>query len=308
MREVYHVIIVGAGPAGLSSALACVRFGLNTLVLESSYAGGAPFQNYGWKVIEDILGLGEVLGREFSKRIVTHALRAGVKIQEEEEVQCIEPLEEMLKIRTEVSEYVAKSVVLATGTIGSPRKLGLKNEDLEGVHYYVNDPTDYKDKKVLVVGGGDAAIENAIGLAKGGARVTLAHRRESLRAIDVYHQQLFDLEIDILWNTELEEIMGEDLLDTVRLTNNKTGEEDVLKIDHIFVFIGSVLKTEWMRDLGLELEEGRLKVDENMRTNMKGIFAAGDITGELKRIPNAIAQGQKAAYSVCKYVRKPYWA
>ena len=103
-------------------------------------------------------------------------------------------------------------------------------------------------------------------------------------------------------------MMGDGVLDAIKLINDESGGERVLGVDQLFIFIGSILKREWMKDLGLELEGGRLKVDGNMRTRVKGIFATGDITGDLKRIPNDIAQGQKAAYSVCKYIRRPYWA
>lgn len=308
LGDVYDLIIIGCGPAGLSAALTACYLKLKHIVLEANIAGGAPIQAYPWKMVDSFLGFKDAKGSKVAKIMVEHVKKEGSEIKEGEEVKEIRKNKGVFEVLTEKSVYKARCVLIATGTIGTPRKLGIKGEANVHVHYSIRDPSEFKGKTVIVVGGGDSAVEAALALKGCGADVTLIHRRDELRASEKNKEEIKRSGIEILWNTELKEVIGDDKIEKVLLYNNKSGAVSQKKVSDVFIFIGSVLNTDFIKNLGIKMEENKVLVDRDMKTSVDGVYAAGDITGILKRIPEAIGEGHLAVYSIFKYLRQPYWA
>lgn len=308
-KSPYDVIIAGAGPAGLSAALTLSYFKLKFLVLEAGAAGGALMQNYPWKHVDSYLGFPDLNGRDAANIMVSHVRKEGIEIRENEPVQGIkrDKKSEMLRVFTNRGGYLTRSVIIATGTIGSPRRLGISGEDIKGVKYAIEDPSLYSGKNVLVVGGGDSAAENSLNLLDNGANVTLIHRGNELRACEEYKNRVLESPVNILWDTELKMVSGNPKVEKARLVNNRTDKKTTKPFDNIFIFIGYSLDTEWLKGIGLNMNGNCLGVNKDLMTNIKGIFAAGDIASNIKRIPQALAQGERAAYSAYNYLKHPYW-
>jgi thioredoxin reductase (NADPH) len=305
---VYDLVIVGAGPAGLSAALTACYLRLKHVVLEATKAGGILVRTYPWKEVDSFIGFYELSAQKVANLMVTHVKKEGCMIREGEEVEEIRKISKTFEVKTRKGRYKTKTVLIATGTAGTPRKLGIPGEENPNVYYSIIDPKKHEGKKVLVVGGGDTALESALVLERANAKVYLAHRRDQFRAMEKTQEEVKRSKIKILWNTELKEIFGKKGIEKVKLINNKTNEERYLGVEEVFIFIGSVFEIGFLNDLGIRMESGKIPVDEEMRTNVEGVFAAGDITGKLKRIPEAIGEGHLAVYSIYKYLKKPYWA
>jgi thioredoxin reductase (NADPH) len=302
----YDLIIIGGGPAGLAAALDAEYLRLKTLVLEARKAGGALSQMYPWKKVDSFLGLKGMKGQEVSDRIVDHVKSAGVDVREGEEVQEI-IAGNPFKVVTKDETFESTAVILATGVRGVPKKLGVPGEDLSGVIHFLPKPEKYADSKVLVVGGGDSAADSALGLDAIGAHVWLAHRREDLRAQDESKEDLKKSKVEMLWNTEVESITGNDKVEGAKVFNNKTSEKKDIECDTVLICIGSASTKDHLERLGIKMESALVEVDEDGMTSVPGIFAAGDIVCKIKRIPQALATGERAAYSAYKYIKKPYW-
>lgn len=300
--ENYDVIVAGAGPAGLSAALTAAYFKLNVLCIDAALAGGALINQYPWKIVDNYLGIKDKKGREVAEIMVNHVKQEGVKIKERESIIDFKKEGNIIKLRTSKGEYECKSLILAMG-LGMPRKLGVKGEDSEIVDYALLDPKIYKDKNVLVVGGGDTALESAIGLYREGAKVTLVHRRDVFRASEKNVNNLKASNVEILYNTVVDEVNER----TTILTNNKTQEKFERNFDRIILCLGQVPNTELLKNAGINLRENYVAVDENLRTNIEGIFAAGDIVGKWIRIPEAVGEGGLAGLNAFKYIKNPYW-
>ncbi|NIO21837.1 MAG: FAD-dependent oxidoreductase [Candidatus Aenigmarchaeota archaeon] len=305
---VYDVIIVGGGPAGLSAVLTACYLKLKHLVIEACNAGGILERNYPWKEVDSFIGFFEHSGKEVADSMVNHVKKEGAKINEGELVEEItKDKKKIFTVKTDKGKYQAKTILLATGTMGTPRKLGIPGEDNRNVYYSIIDPKKHKGKKVLVIGGGDTALEGANTLSKAGAHVWLAHRRDKFRAMEKNQEELEKSRAKILFNTELKKIFGTRKIRKVTLLNNKTNKESSLDVEEVFIFIGSVFEAELFKSLGVRMKGEKVQVDDEMRTNVEGVFAAGDITGRLKRIPEAIGEGHLAVYTIYKYLRHPYW-
>ncbi len=303
MSELYDLVIVGAGPAGLSAALTASYLRLKHIVLESIKPGGALSHNYPSKIVDSYLGFRGMKGKEVANKMIDHVKAEGSEIKYPEEVIEIKRNKEKktFTLTTNKGKYQTKSILLCTGTIGTPRKLGIEGE--EKAHYVLCDPEEFKNKKCLVVGGGDSAVEAAVMLNKVCDTVFLAHRRDQLRAINKNQEELKKSNVKILWNTELKCIADR----KVKVWNNKTGETKELDVDEVFIFIGSIPKLDFIKNLGIKMEGNHIIVNSSMQTSLQGVYAAGDITGKLKRIPEAIGEGHLAVYSIYKYLRNPYW-
>lgn len=309
MSKIYDVIILGAGPAGLTAALYAGRSRMSTLVIEKGRDGGQiattnEIENYPGQMTE-----GET-GPSLVARMSAQAAKFGAERVRDtvKEAQLDGPVKKMIGINT---EYLSKTVILATGA--SPRPIGCKNErDFvgRGISYCATcDGAFFEGLEVYVVGGGDAAVEEAIFLTKFARKVTIIHRRDTLRAARSIQETAFANEkIHFIWNTVVEEVSGDDVLNCMILRNIKTDEITTIHADPadgifgLFGFIGMVPNTRQFEDQ-LPMEGGYIRTDENMHTGIAGVYAAGDIrVKSLRQVITAAADGAISAMQAEKYL------
>ncbi|MBN1390061.1 MAG: FAD-dependent oxidoreductase [Candidatus Thermoplasmatota archaeon] len=301
----YDLAIVGAGPAGSAAGIYAGRAGLNTIILERQMAGGQVVIS---PSIENWPGEKEISGPDLSMKFRGH-VESYVKIREFSEVELVGH-DRLFTISTPEGELVAKALIIATGA--EHRKLGVPGEDTlsgRGVSYCATcDGFFFKGKDVLVVGGGSTALLYAIYLHNIGCRVKLVHRRSEFRGEKALQEKVRSLNMDLIMDTLVEEFMGEEQLDGVKLRNLTTGEVLEVHADGAFVAVGEIPRNEIARSLGVKLDrEGYIEVDRKMATSVPGVFAAGDVTGGLKQIVVAAGEGAIAATSAFDYLMEPYW-
>jgi thioredoxin reductase (NADPH) len=298
------LVIVGGGPAGLTAGIYAARSGLGAVVVERDKLGGQVATT---PVVENYPGVTKISGKSLVDIMVSHAMQY-VDIYQGEEVLEVKPGERM-EVVTSKRRFTARALLLATGA--KYRRLGAPGEDRfagRGVSYCSTcDGPLFKGKKVIMVGGGNSAVTEALHLLHTGVHVTLVHRRDSLRAQEHLVKQLHDNDVPILWNTEVKEIRGEKKVTGVTLHNNQTGETYNLPTDGVFVAIGYVPSVELAKKIGVELgEDGFIKHEEH-RTNVPGVYSAGDVEGGYKQIVTAAGQGAGAAIRIFEDLSNPYW-
>jgi thioredoxin reductase (NADPH) len=259
-------------------------------------------------MVENYPGFTQVGGKTLVDIMVTHALEY-VKIFPGEEVQTIVP-GEVFTVTTNRRRYKARAVLLATGA--GNKRLGAGGEERlagRGVSYCSTcDGPLFKGKKVVMVGGGDSAVTEALHLHNIGVEVTMVHRREKLRAQERLLATLRQSDIPVLFNTEVVEILGAARVEAARLKNNQTGEESTLPVAGVFIAIGFAPAVELAQSLGAELTpDGYIKKDERHRTTVPGIYSAGDVEGGFKQIVTAAGQGSEAALAIFEDLINPYW-
>ena len=295
--KIYDVIIIGGGPAGYTAALYAARAGLKTLVIEKMSIGGQMALT---DVIDNYPGFENGIdGIELGAKMQAGAEKFGAETIYDEVVSVdLEGIEK--RIVTAYGEYIAKAVIIATGA--DPRKLGLDGEDKylgRGIHYCAHcDGRFYKGKKVIVVGGGNSAASDALYLSKLAERVTLVHRRDTLRATKIYHDPLLNCHnVDFLWNSAIESIVSEEgKFVGANIANLKTGEKLRLDADAIFVSIGREPITAFLNGKLETDPSGYIIADESTETSVPGVFAAGDVrTKLLRQVVTAVADGAVAA-------------
>lgn len=308
MSKVYDVIIIGGGPAGLSAALYAGRARLNTLVIEKKKEGGQIALT---SEVENYPGCLEgESGPSLIDRMHKQVLNFGAEVVYDEiESVYLEGSIKQLKGKKDV--YKAKSIIIATGA--SSRPIGCKGEKEytgKGVSYCATcDGSFFEDFDIYVVGGGDTAVEEALYLTKFGRSVTIIHRRDELRAAKSIQDKAFKNEkIKFMWDTVVKELGGDGILSSMVVENVKTGELTTIEADEedmtfgLFGFIGYLPKTELFKDI-LTLENEYIVTDENMKTNIDGVFAAGDIrVKSLRQVVTAAADGAIAAVQAEKYI------
>jgi thioredoxin reductase (NADPH) len=299
------LVIIGGGPAGLTAGIYAVRSGLRTAVVEREALGGQVATT---PIVENYPGFTSVGGKTLVDIMVSHALQYVQIFQGEAvvDVQSGKPV----TVLTSRRKFLTKTVLLATGA--THRHLGVPGESRlsgRGVSYCSTcDGPLFKGKKVVMVGGGNSAVTEALHLFHMGVDVTLIHRRDKLRAQEFLAQQLSDNNIPVLWNTEIKEIRGEQRVEEILLINNKTGETSTFKTDGVFIAIGYTPAVELAEKLGLEInEDGYIKHDGRHRTNVPGIYTAGDVEGGYKQIVTASGQGAEAAMTIFEDLINPYW-
>lgn len=303
MDQIYDLVIVGGGPAGYTAALYGARAGLSTLVLERLSAGGQMNLTH---QIDNYPGFAEgVDGFTLGQQMRAGAERFGAKTQLTQ-VQKLSLNQDPKVIETTDGPYLARAVILATGA--NPRKLGLELEEEltgKGVSYCAFcDGMFYRGKTVIVVGGGNTAAAEALQLSRVAKEVILVHRRDTLRATRIYHDPLLQAEnVRILWNSKVTKLHRDQRLTGVTVENVLTGEEQYLPGEGLFVSIGREPATEFVRDqLALD-QDGYVLADESTKTNIPGVFAAGDVrTKALRQVVTATADGAAAVQGAEEYL------
>lgn len=297
MKE-YDIVICGAGPAGMTAAIYSVRAGFKTLVIEKLYAGGQIMNTY---EVENYPGFKSISGIELGQKMQEHAESLGAEFiySELKEIK----LKEKIIILDSNEEIKAKKIILSMGV--SNRNTGLESENKfagRGVHYCATcDGAFYKEKTVMVLGGGQVAVEDALYLSKFAKKVYLVHRRDQLRAVSIEANNILNSDVEILWNSNILEICGDKKVTNVKIINVKTNEIKEIPIDGLFIAIGQVPQSQNIKNQIKCNEQGYIIVDEKMRTSVDGVFACGDITTtELKQIITACANGAIAADSAIK--------
>lgn len=303
MAHIHDMIIIGGGPAGYASALYASRAGLDTLTIERMSAGGQMALT---DIIDNYPGFEEgVDGFTLSMKMQQSAERFGAKT-EYAEVVSVDFSDTVKRITTTSGELLAKTVVIATGA--NPKELGLANENEltgSGVHYCAHcDGRFYKDKTVVVVGGGNSAVADALYLSRIVKKVILVHRRDTLRATKIYHEPLLKSEnVEFYWNSAVSQIHADGKVEAVTLENIKTGELTKISCDGVFVSIGRKPATEFLSS-AVELDDfGYIVADESTRTSAPGVFAAGDVrTKALRQVVTAVSDGAVAVHFAEEYL------
>ncbi|GAA0463013.1 thioredoxin-disulfide reductase [Alkalibacillus silvisoli] len=302
-ERIYDVIIAGAGPAGMTAAVYTSRANLDTLMLERGMPGG---QMANTEDVENFPGFDHILGPDLSNKMFQHSQKFGAEYAYGDIKQIIDGKEYKTVIAGK-KEYKARAIILTTGA--QYKKLGIPGEveyGGRGVSYCaVCDGAFFKDKELFVVGGGDSAVEEGIYLTRFAKKVTIVHRRDELRAQKILQDRAFDNDkIDFYWNTEMKEVKEKDgKVGSAILYNNETGEEREEEIEGVFIYIGMLPLNDAFTELGITNEEGWVKTDEEMRSSIPGIFAAGDIRDkELRQIVTATGDGSIAAQSAQHYI------
>lgn len=303
MEHIYDLVIIGGGPAGYTAALYASRAGLDSVLIEKLSAGGqmaltGEIDNYpGFEEGVDGLTLGFKMqqGAEKFGAVTEYA-----------EVLSVDFSEKIKKIETTSGTFLGKTVIVSTGA--NPRELGLSNEAQlmgKGVHYCAHcDGRFYKNKTVVVVGGGNSAAADALYLSRLAKKVILVHRRDKLRATKIYHEPLMKAaNIEFMWNSSVSEILAENRVTGVVIKNKETGEEKEIHCDGVFVSIGRKPATEFLNG-ALDLDEGGYIVaDESTKTNVEGVYAVGDVrTKVLRQVVTAVADGAVAVHYAEEYL------
>lgn len=296
----YDVIILGAGPAGLTAGIYAARGGLNAVIVESKAVGGQAALT---AEIENYPGFESVSGFELVSLMQAQCERLGVAFVYDNPVNV--SLDGNIKsVETAYSGVLeARAVILATGAM--PRTLGLPRESAlmgGGVSYCATcDGAFFKGKAVAVVGGGNTAAEDALYLEKFASSVTLIHRRDALRADAILAKRIAESTVKVAWDSVVTQLNGENKLSSVTLKNVKTGELSDLPVSGLFVAVGQTPATEGLK--GVELDGGYIVTDEEMHTSLPGVFAAGDVRKKtLRQVVTATADGAIAAESAIKFL------
>ena len=298
----YDLLIIGAGPAGMGAAVYAARAGIKfALIDRSTIIGGQVLTTY---EVDNYLGLPQLSGSEISTKFQEHVDKLNVPFIRAD-VQKIENLPDKKIIRTDKGDFDSRAVLLATGA--SHSMLGVSGEQKlagMGVSYCATcDGAFFKKKTVAVIGGGDVAVEDAIFLAGICQKVYLVHRRSELRAAMSLQKKLFSLEnVEMVWDSEVKEICGDDMVESISVYNKKRDEVSSLEVNGVFIAVGIVPNTELFQGLVEMDEKGYILADETCKTSEKGLFAAGDIRKKkMRQIITAVADGANAVNSVQEY-------
>ena len=304
MSKVYDILIIGGGPAGYTAALYGARSGFATAVLEKLSPGGqmattSDVENYpGFPVVVD--------GFELGERMQEGAEKAGAETFFAE-VSKVDLLADPKVVETSEGTFLGRTVILATGA--HPRKLGIPQEEAlvnRGVAYCATcDGNFYKDKVVVVNGGGNTAVGDALYLAKLASKVYLVHRRDTLRATPIYLQRLKDAGVEIIWNSVVSGLQADKKLTGVELTDVKTGEKRVLPADGLFVAIGQLPESSLAAGQVATDKAGYIMAGEDTKTSVPGVFAVGDVrTKAVRQIITAAADGAVAIHYAEEYLNE----
>ncbi|MEF8847693.1 MAG: thioredoxin-disulfide reductase [Candidatus Thermoplasmatota archaeon] len=302
----FELVIIGGGPAGYAASIYASRSGIKNTIFDKGDGGGlasiAP-------KIENYPGFESISGSELTEKMKHHAEKY-TDFHLFEEVKKLEKIDDHFKIITEKDEYTSKTVILATGT--EHRKLNAPGEKKllgKGVSYCATcDGFFFKDKKVAMVGGGNSALIEAVYLKQIGCKkVYLLHRRDQLRAEKAYEDEAIEKGVEILFNKEVEKINGEENVESLTIKDKNKNKTEELQVDGVFISIGVVPQNKLAKQVGIKTDnKGYIVTDKEMKTNVDGIYAAGDITGGIRQIITAASRGAIAALSSTEALGKNY--
>jgi thioredoxin reductase (NADPH) len=304
VNTVYDVIVIGAGPGGLTAALYASRSNLKTLMLEKGIPGG---QMNNTAEIENYSGFKSIMGPDLSMKMLEGATQFGAE-HVYGDVREIVDKETVKEVITSDKTYQAKAVIISTGA--EHKKLGVKGESEfngRGVSYCaVCDGAFFRNKHVVVVGGGDSAVEEGAYLTQFADKVTIIHRRDELRAQKILQDRAFKNDkIDFIWDSVVEEIVGDQSVTGVAVKNVQNGETSLLEADGAFIYIGLLPNSEAFQTLPITNEEGWIETDANMMTQVPGIFAIGDVRDTvLRQVATAVGDGSVAGNAAYQYVEE----
>jgi thioredoxin reductase (NADPH) len=305
--ESYDLIIIGAGPAGLTAGLYAGRARLRTLVLEMMMPGGYAATT---ELIENYPGIRSISGMDLATKLVSHAQDFGALLASAAATK-LEETDDGFRVTAGTEAYAAKSVIVATGT--GYKKLGVPGEDEligRGVSYCATcDGPFFKNEDILVVGGGDSALQEALYLTTFAKTITLVHRRDEFRGTPILGERARAHEkIECLFSHTVERINGTDGVESVDLMDHKAGEKRTVLVTGVFLFVGMEPKTEIAGELAERNDKGFILTDEAMKTKTKGLFAAGDCRCKpLRQIATAVGDGATAAFMAQKYIEDGKW-
>jgi len=303
----YELAIIGAGPAGYSAGIYAGRSGINAVILDKVGGGGLALVS---PKIENYAGFESISGMDLMEKMQKHASKYSDIHYIEEVTNIKKNKDDTFSVETSEKTYLVKAVILCTGT--EYQKLDVPGEQElqgKGVSYCATcDGQFFKGKKVAVVGGGNSALIEAIFLKQIGCKeVYLIHRRDQLRAERAYEDEAREKQVQILFNKVVEKIVGEQKVGYLDLKDTANNKKAKLDVDGVFISIGEIPQNELARQLNVKLDEnGYIITDKQQRTNVKGIYAAGDITGGLRQVITACAEGAIAALSSTEALGKKY--
>jgi len=302
-RTDFDLVIAGGGPAGLTAGLYAARAKLKTLLIEKMVIGGQAASTF---LIENYPGFPEgISGPELTQAMEKQAKRFGLEISNGDVHQVL-PQGKIWEIEHDGNKVTSRAVIITTGV--DPKKLGVPGEEEmkgRGVSYCATcDGPFFRDEEIAVIGGGDAAVDEAIYLTRFAKRIYLIHRRNALRATKISQDQAFSNEkIQILWDTVVERISGEKSVTGVELKNVKTLQKSDLKVAGVFLYVGWKPHTEFLKGIVSLDEQGFIVTDSQMATSASGLFAAGDVRQKLLRqITTAVGDGATAAFAAERYL------
>lgn len=301
-EHIYDLVVIGSGPGGMTAALYGSRSDLSTLIIERGAPGG---QLINTAEVENYAGFKSIKGPELASNMYEGATQFGAEYTFGDVREIIDG-KEYKRIVTSNKIFKARSVVIATGA--EHKKLGIPGENElngRGVSYCaVCDGAFFRDRPLVVVGGGDSAVEEGTYLTQFASDVTIVHRRDELRAQSILQDRAFKNDkVNFVWDSVVEKIEGENNVQNLQIRNVKTGEVSDLGADGVFIYIGLLPNTDAFLDLGITDQEGWIETDENMQTSVPGIFAVGDVRQTvLRQVATAVGDGSIAGDAAYKYV------
>lgn len=302
MGKIYDVVIIGSGPAGLTAAIYAKRAELETIVIEKEIASGGQVLNT--YEVDNYPGLPGINGYDLGMKFREHADKLGAEFVTDD-VARVEKADDLFVVVCEEASYTSRTVIISTGA--NHRKLAVPGEEEltgMGVSYCATcDGAFFRNRVTAVTGGGDVAIEDAIFLSRLCKKVYLIHRRDELRGAKTLQTQLFSLEnVEVVWDTVIEKINGEEQVESITIKNVKTESAEDLPVDGVFIAVGINPQSSAFDGL-VDMDHGYIKAGEDCETSVPGIFAAGDVrTKQLRQVSTAVADGANAITSVERYL------